>query len=53
LRNLTHIVVGITSYMNQGHLICVSDLSITIHPHNACYYRCVALIRLYTCPVFM
>jgi len=43
LRNLTHSAVGITSYMNQKHLVCVSSLSITIHPRNLCCYHCATL----------
>jgi len=53
LENLTHSVIGIESYMNQGHLMCVSGLSITIHLHNSYCYRCVALTRPCACPLFM
>jgi len=49
MKNLTHNVVGITNYMNQKHLMCVSGLSITIHPNNPCYYCCVALTRPCVC----
>jgi len=53
LGNLTYSVVGIVSYMNQGHLMCVSGSSITIHSHNSCCYCCVALTRTCACPIFM
>jgi len=53
LKNLTHKVGSIASYMNKGHLMCVSGLSITIHPHNSWCYHCVTLTRPCTCLVFM